>query len=106
MQIDRGDLRLGQLQNAAALIARVVDGPGRVKIQRVVRHDTLRADRLCLVDHVRHRVERDKDGIDRRVEPAAEQADVVPVHFHGRGRKGKQGVIKITNSRHGASSFL
>ena len=46
------------------------------------------------------KIERDKDGIDRRVEPPTEQTDIVPVHFHVGWGKGFYVLENVSYSRH------
>ena len=106
MRVDGADARRAQPLDDPADARLVRDVRHGAENERVVRDDNVRAPFDRLIADVLERVKGDKDLLDLLFAAAAEQADVVPVHFHGRGRKGKQGVINVTNSRHAASSFL
>ena len=104
-----------RVDGADARRAQPLDDPADARLVRDVRHgaenervmcdDDVRAPFDRLIADVLERVEGNKDLLDLLFAAAAEQADVVPVHFHAVRRKGLEHIQNISNRCHKAPSF-
>ena len=89
MQVHCRNAVFNQIQKAISGVGVAVYLLDALKQQRMVRHDQLAAARLCLLEHVRHRVECDEDFMNLSVKMPARKPYVVPVQLHIGGGKVK-----------------
>ena len=104
VSIQGGNAVLDQKQQIAPLRRSVVY---RRKLPdcRMVRYEKLRTQRLCLLTSCGKGVKRHQNACDRRICPAAQQADMVPALLHVFRRERLQKVMDFPNRSHCSSSF-